>query len=79
MARRMKRDEIDDGPSEEDLERFGDVTQTCPSCGTTLYDDAEICWKCGGAVQESLRPGIPKWVLVTAGVLLAILAFVLLR
>ncbi len=38
---------IDEGPSEEDIERFGDVTQRCPKCGTELYDDVMSCWSCG--------------------------------
>ena len=40
-------DEVDQGPSAADLERFGDPTTTCYECGATLYDEASICQKCG--------------------------------
>lgn len=67
MARRI-RDE-DDGPSEADLERFSDVTQTCPKCGTTLYDDVDVCWQCGAALMGE-KVGLPRWVWVVGAVML---------
>jgi uncharacterized membrane protein YvbJ len=50
---------IDEGPSPEDLERFGDdATGYCPACGEEIWDDVEQCPKChayiGGA--SSRRP-----------------------
>ena len=42
----LKRDE---GPSLEDLRRFGseaDTTAYCPECGAEVYDDADACPKC---------------------------------
>jgi hypothetical protein len=53
-------DALDEGPSEEDLERFGSATQTCPECGTELYDDVELCWKCGHALTGHGNGG-PAW------------------
>ncbi len=69
MARRPNRShELDEDPSEADVERFGGVTQMCPECRTELYDDAEICWKCGHALSR--RPaGPPKWFIITAAAL----------
>jgi hypothetical protein len=55
-------DELDESPSEEDLERFGDVTQTCPQCGTELYDDVDLCWNCGHALMS--RPARPPAALI---------------
>jgi hypothetical protein len=75
---RPRRSEFDEFPSDEDIERFSDVTFKCPECGTELYDDVAICWNCGHAVGARVNPGegIPRWVivvavLVAAGVLLA--------
>jgi len=76
MTRRtMKRpDVLDEGPSEEDLQAFGDVTRECPACKSEIYDDVAICWKCGHALTRK-SSGPPKWVI---GVVLCILlAFVL--
>ena len=42
----LKRDE---GPSLEDLRRFGseaDTTAYCPECGAKGYDDADACPRC---------------------------------
>ncbi|MGE3109184.1 MAG: hypothetical protein AB7G11_15565 [Phycisphaerales bacterium] len=59
-----------EGPSDDDIARFGDVTQKCPECRAELYDDAEVCWKCGCAISGGAtrtRP-IPTWMLVSAAV-----------
>ena len=59
----------DDGPRPEDIEDFGDVTRPCPKCGATLYDDVELCYKCGHAVSAEVqqRPGI--WVIIVIGLI----------
>ena len=39
----------DEGPSPEDLRRFGEEAETwgyCPECGAKVYDDADVCPKC---------------------------------
>ena len=39
----------DEGPSLDDLRRFGseaDTTGYCPECGAEVYDDADACPKC---------------------------------
>jgi len=68
----------DEGPSEADIERFGDVTQTCPACSAELYDDAEMCWKCGHAFASGASRPMPKWVFVSVGAVLAAFVAVLL-
>lgn len=78
MAKRLR--DLDDGPSDADIERFSDVTQKCPSCGTVLYDDVEICWNCGHALGSEQRPKIPNWLWITAaGLLLLAIGGFLIR
>jgi hypothetical protein len=61
-----------EGPSEADIARFGDVTQNCPECKSELYDDAEVCWKCGHALMGSGQATpVPKWMFISAGLVLA--------
>ncbi len=40
----------DEGPSDEDLDRFGEDSPTadarCPDCGTAVWSGADICPKC---------------------------------
>jgi len=64
-----------DGPSEEDIERFGDVTVKCPECGTELFDDVAVCWKCGRALQAGTpdESRAPVWFIAAA--ILVIAAF----
>lgn len=68
-------EEDSEGPSQEDIERFSDVTIKCKKCGTELLDDVAECWKCREPVQRrhTHETGLPTWVVVTALVLLALL------
>ncbi|MFZ4576151.1 MAG: hypothetical protein ACOYN0_17335 [Phycisphaerales bacterium] len=78
MARRPRRDEDepDDGPSESDIERFSDVTRRCPSCNCEVYDEAELCWKCGHAFTRRDTGMPPKWVvIVTIALVVGIVYF----
>lgn len=58
----------------------GDVLP-CPYCGASIYDDAVQCPKCGEYLsrEERSSPTQPKWILVTAAILLAALAVAFLR
>lgn len=78
---RAKRSEFDEFPSDEDIERFGGVTFNCPECGTELYDDTELCWKCGHAIGAKAHAGegIPKWVIVVAVLVAAGLGLLAIR
>ena len=83
MANRIQRpvdqDEIDEGPSPEDIEAFGDVTRECPKCKAEMYDDVEICWKCGHILSRADTPGNPKWVVAVAVVVLAVIILMMIR
>ena len=46
---------MDEGPSDEDLARFGDDTGFCPHCGEEVYDDAPACPHCGERLDTVLR------------------------
>jgi uncharacterized protein (DUF983 family) len=73
MAKRgIEDDDIDEGPSAEDMERFGGATRHCPECKTELYDDAEVCWKCGHMLS-GVAPGPKTWKLVTAMVVVMVI------
>ena len=73
---RAEPDELDEGPSPEDIARFSEVTTTCPKCGTELLDDVALCWKCGHAMGSAEdRKGPPVWVIAAA--VLVILAMIL--
>lgn len=51
---------IDEGPSEEDLQRFRDESGYCPKCGNEIWDSAEVCPQCGdyiGGQVSSRDPG----------------------
>ncbi len=38
---------VDEGPSEEDIERFSkNETGYCPNCGEEIWDDANRCHAC---------------------------------
>ncbi len=65
-------DELDpEGPSPEDIARFDRDGQTCPSCGSEVFDDASICPIC----NEYISGGAPSfarkylWPIVGAAVL----------
>ena len=73
-------DDDPEAPSEEDIARFSDVTVKCPECGTELFDDVAVCWKCGRAVGSGARGEgkMPLWILVTGIVVIAALVFLFL-
>ncbi len=53
------RKDQDEGPSEEDQERFGDdrvSTGLCPDCGGEVFDDAEVCPRCFAYIDGGVRP-----------------------
>jgi hypothetical protein len=39
-------DDNDEGPSADDLARFGHETAYCPHCGAEVWDDAQQCPSC---------------------------------
>lgn len=66
-----------EGPSAEDLDRFGDEFVTCPECGKQIYDQVEICPHCGHA-QTRAHPSFKIWVALVAIVLIVVWVWVML-
>lgn len=65
----------DEGPSPEDIEAFGDATVECPSCGATLFDDVELCYKCGHALgAEAPEKPAPPWRVIVVIALVLVLS-----
>ena len=71
---------VDEGPSPEDLERFGAETAFCPQCGAEVWDEAPRCAQCGGWLAGETVSRTPevrqrhrRWLVAVA--LLALVAF----
>lgn len=69
--------ERDDDPTDADIERFGGVTRTCPECKTEVYDDAEVCWKCGHAFSRVAQPSSRTTWIVTGIIVLLVVVLTL--
>ncbi len=76
MTRRMRQSDNDEGPSDEDIEQFSGVTRTCPKCDAEMFDDVEICWKCGHSLMTRDSGRSPRWVPIVAA--LVIIGFLML-
>lgn len=61
-----------EGPSAEDLDRFGSEFKACPACGSDVFDQSELCQACGYAFEREFK-GMPIWAAVT--LIVALLAF----
>ena len=78
LARRES--QVDGGPSADDLEKFGGVTRTCPSCGKEVYDDAMTCYHCGADMETPRHLQLPKvWMIVAVLLLIGVLVFIVTR
>lgn len=67
--------EIDEGPDEADLARFGSDTAPCPKCGADIYDESAWCHKCGHVLGDgSDGKSTPAWVFITVAALVAMIA-----
>lgn len=54
-----------EGPSLDDLERFGDPFVTCPECGSLVADEAELCQACGHVMGDPVDgKSFPLWVIL---------------
>ena len=58
------------------LNGFGDVTQKCPQCGAELYDDVELCWKCGHNLLSRPEKSPQSMIVVLIVAVLVIIALV---
>lgn len=80
MRRAHNPDEDADDPRPEDVDAFADATVRCPECDTELYDDVDVCYKCGHNLHSGSAQGKPGWVVVVVIlIVLGLLAPVLLR
>ncbi|MFI4898030.1 MAG: hypothetical protein ACIARR_09410 [Phycisphaerales bacterium JB059] len=63
-----------EGPSAEDLDRFGDETRTCPHCGSETWDQAQVCHVCGEELEAPVKgqPPMPMWAWITLFVVLMV-------
>lgn len=68
-SKRTAREDPDfESPSDADLERFGDESVACTSCGASIYDDVSVCPKCLMPIasrRSSARP--PLWLIIVLG------------
>jgi hypothetical protein len=64
-------EEDDDWSEDED----DDGLMDCPHCGEEMYDDSTRCPNCGRylSTEDGGEPKIPKWIVVTAVVLLIVM------
>ncbi len=60
----------DEGPSDEDIDRFGDdspvLDARCPDCGARVWSAADVCPKCfaylgGDAPRRGRGPFAARW------------------
>lgn len=56
-----------EGPSADDLARFGDDDRICGECGAPNYYDAPLCASCGVAFDAEGSGGLKPWMLAVAG------------
>jgi hypothetical protein len=63
-----------DGPSAADLDRFGDELVPCPACKARIYDQSEICPKCGHILEAPAKT-LPLWSVVLIVLLVGLLLF----
>ena len=79
--KRAQREETDEFPSEEDIERFNNVTRTCPECNKEVFDDAALCYHCGHAFERTTEGSTAnkKWVVAVVVVIIAAFAVLALR
>jgi len=72
----------DDGPSVDDLNRFGGDTAYCPECGEKIWDQAEFCPRCrahlgGHTVSQPPEAGAMQRRIVIAVTIALLIAFIL--
>lgn len=51
---------MDEGPSDEDLERFSGETVFCPHCRGEIHDEAQRCPLCGEWITAA-APENRRW------------------
>ncbi len=76
---RPPREPIDEGPSDEDVDRYGgdsadEETRPCPGCGHEVWESAENCPQCGEALDPESQPLAAGWFVLAIALLLALAA-----
>ena len=61
-----------EGPSAADLDRYGDELVSCIHCGAKIYDQAELCPRCG-AIQEEVEGSLGWWVYFLVGLMVVLM------
>lgn len=59
-----------EGPSEADLDRFGDESVTCPNCGADYYDQLDACPHCATEPGAG-KPPMAGWLMALIGLTIA--------
>lgn len=70
-ARARGRRPLDEEPDDADVIRFNDDSTRCRRCKTLLYDDLDICPRCGEEVATGKSCTMPWWVIVALGLVIA--------
>ncbi len=63
-----------EGPSEADLDRFGDEFLTCSACGADYYDQLDACPHCSTEAGAA-KPPMAGWLMAVIG--LVVVGFLL--
>lgn len=73
MTRYQDDDRDDPADADMDADSADEGTVACPNCGREIYETAEQCPKCRQYVscEEHASRFLPRWVVVTAIVLIA--------
>jgi hypothetical protein len=61
-----------DGPSAEDLDKFGSEVDPCPNCKAVIYDQSELCPNCGWYLGSEPKT-MSLWVIFGVFLLIAAL------
>ncbi|MEL6499422.1 MAG: hypothetical protein AAFZ67_00375 [Planctomycetota bacterium] len=67
-----------EGPSADDIARFGRDGSDCPSCGAEVFDDATVCPICGDLLTRDTSTTKPWAALVAGAIVLAFVLFYIL-
>lgn len=76
---RPEPEELDEGPSAEDIARLDNPTRVCPSCGKDVFDDSEVCYHCGHHFSARDKTTNWKHLVVAAAIILVFIGLAVAR